>query len=638
MSKINLQDPTSGYSSVQTHTANNTAIEEALNDKVLYRDNPEGEPNAMQNDLDMNSKDILNAKAVNVQTLSINGTQVTTSELAETEIPDQSSHSGKYLTTNGTSTSWDELTGADINYDSGWTGAVVRTMQAKLQDIVSVKDFGAVGDGSTDDTAAIQAGIDYLESIGGGVLFFPSATYAVTTATLEMDATGIHLEGSTAQGGVQLSISHTSGAGIHLKKERCSIKRMQIYATGARAASAADATLPGILIEADDESPADLMRFGEIDGVVCRYHPGDGILYSATAGPWHIKNSDIKQGKRHGLAIDNGTITGRTNGKVCSLLRVTDSTIFDNDGHGIFAGTELETVGSVENRCVRFFLENVEMGRNAESAGVRKSAYQMHAFGSQIFIRGCAFQGSDQAKTAATTGGISIAGNAIFLEGNRFLDVDNAAIRIESYAEFPTKGVWIRDAQLSSEVGQPTLDPVISIDSAAVDIYAEGGSDFSMDSFVPAGRRDLRTTPLTVVKGSAQSVSSSTTLVDDDTLTVPVHANQRSAFRATIMYDGPAAGDIKIAFTGPSGSTVTYGPSSGTRINTSDSIVVQGVVTDGTAIELGCNSSGDRCIEIIGQIATGGTAGNLTLQFAQVTSDATNTRILGTSSLQIFGT
>ena len=51
-----------------------------------------------------------------------------------------------------------------LSFTSAKTGAVARTVDSKLEDFVHVEDFGAVGDGSTDDTAAIQAAIDWAES------------------------------------------------------------------------------------------------------------------------------------------------------------------------------------------------------------------------------------------------------------------------------------------------------------------------------------------------------------------------------------------------------------------------------------------------------------------------------------------
>jgi hypothetical protein len=47
--------------------------------------------------------------------------------------------------------------GAAVGYLPAGTGAVATTMQAKLRESVSVKDFGAVGDGVTDDSAAFTA-------------------------------------------------------------------------------------------------------------------------------------------------------------------------------------------------------------------------------------------------------------------------------------------------------------------------------------------------------------------------------------------------------------------------------------------------------------------------------------------------
>jgi hypothetical protein len=60
------------------------------------------------------------------------------------------------------------------------SGAVARTVESKLQDVVSVKDFGAVGDGVTDDTAAIQAAVDACRT-SSRTLFIPRGKYVVSS-------------------------------------------------------------------------------------------------------------------------------------------------------------------------------------------------------------------------------------------------------------------------------------------------------------------------------------------------------------------------------------------------------------------------------------------------------------------------
>jgi hypothetical protein len=66
-----------------------------------------------------------------------------------------------------------------VSYIPPFTGSVATNVEAKLAQLVSVKDFGATGDGVTDDTVAIQNAA--TETNPAGVLFFPSGVYKVAS-------------------------------------------------------------------------------------------------------------------------------------------------------------------------------------------------------------------------------------------------------------------------------------------------------------------------------------------------------------------------------------------------------------------------------------------------------------------------
>lgn len=75
---------------------------------------------------------------------------------------------------------------ADHSYLASAVGAVSRTAASKFGDIVSVKDFGAIGDGSTNDTTALVNAIAAAKS-QKALLVWPSGTYLTDQLTLTSD-------------------------------------------------------------------------------------------------------------------------------------------------------------------------------------------------------------------------------------------------------------------------------------------------------------------------------------------------------------------------------------------------------------------------------------------------------------------
>ena len=73
MAKVTLSDITAGYASAAALNASFNAIEDEFNNNVLYRNNPSGEPNQMENALDLNGNDILNAGSMDVTNFTVNG-------------------------------------------------------------------------------------------------------------------------------------------------------------------------------------------------------------------------------------------------------------------------------------------------------------------------------------------------------------------------------------------------------------------------------------------------------------------------------------------------------------------------------------------------------------------------------------
>lgn len=119
--------------------------------------------------------------------------------------------------------SFAEYTNIVRNTDIHQLGLEMEVRDINFKD-VSVKDFGAKGDGFTDDTYAIQSAINYVQDMGGGIVRVPVGVYLVGNVTIYGD---ISLEGESrtesiikAKADIESAILSVEGANANLSKLR----------------------------------------------------------------------------------------------------------------------------------------------------------------------------------------------------------------------------------------------------------------------------------------------------------------------------------------------------------------------------------------------------------------------------------
>ena len=183
--------------------------------------------------------------------------------------------------------------------NTAYANAVASTVHNKLQDIISVKDFGAVGDGVTDDTVEIQNALDALSSTGG-MVYFPRGTYIISSAltppsNVTMMGEGIKSTISISASATAIKIEGTLGS----EKANIVIRNMRLLRTGGS----------GRLME---------LKFANyclIDGVTC---DGDGLI-GLGAKYLKVSNCNFFNGLCINLTSDDGTTSG-TWSENCSFV------------------------------------------------------------------------------------------------------------------------------------------------------------------------------------------------------------------------------------------------------------------------------------------------------------------------------
>lgn len=447
--KVVLDAIPSGYN-LSKINGNFGKIETALNAKVLYRDNPIGEPNQMGSDLDMNGKIIYNlpeptlghqaARLQDVQN-AISGVSTanlvaytpTGSIIANTVQGAINELDVEKVSIVDLANTSDPSKGASlVGFQQAGTGAVARTSEEKMRDRVHVKDFGAATSATAaENLVAIQNALN-----AGKHIDFGSAadSYSINGTLTLASGHMLNLCGATITQTVdQTPIFDASGTdNVTIKGGRFVGKSEATYVNSPSSQA--------ICIKADSATDLSVTdnRFENF-----YYSPlmlnlaGNRIEFSrnSVSGPSAVLGLDINNRNCTGATIIGanirihgndiyGTASGLIIGQGSSNISITGNIIHDLvNEHGIYADTGLKGL-TITGNTIRY----------TGSAGVGIKVQHYDAYGIQpenIVISGnsISYTGSDGILVINTAGtslyatGVSITGNTVYQAGQHGIDV-----------------------------------------------------------------------------------------------------------------------------------------------------------------------------------------------------------------------
>jgi hypothetical protein len=254
------------------------------------------------------------------------------------------------------------LGAAAVAYVPAGAGAVATNVQAKLREVVSVKDFGAVGDGVADDTAAIQSAVDSLPS-SGGKIEFPKGIYTISSQITIANKSNICLSGfgfsgsynSTTYGatinatGSFTAFSFSNGVGCTVENLQIKGAYCAIYFNGCLGFRVLNCNLRenGIGLDVTGNG------VGIVQGNLVRNNTIVGLRFLASSGDTVVTENDIG-GNPYGIYVASGGMHIHNN-------MVFYSNNVTGTGAGLIINAQDVNADSTISQC---FITNNLFGRN----------------------------------------------------------------------------------------------------------------------------------------------------------------------------------------------------------------------------------------------------------------------------------
>lgn len=262
------------------------------------------------------------------------------------------------------------------------------------------RDFGAVGDGQTDDTAAIQSALDAAGTTQA--VFLPAGTYCIS-APLSCSArklTGVH-HWRVSQGGTILKVAegHTIGEIIQCENNACQIEDLILDAAGRAAYGLRAFKMQGSTARIRNVSAVAASTAGfyfehsmvaNFEALIARQNLGDGFLM-VDCNASRFFNLEAIRNQGNGIVMRSSAHTAGA--------YLVNGDVEENKGHGILV-QGLQTTAVIEN----YWLEQNQLD------GIRIDASHL------INIRNCRVSGHGTGENRAFR--LSSGSSHCLLDGN----------------------------------------------------------------------------------------------------------------------------------------------------------------------------------------------------------------------------
>jgi polygalacturonase len=512
---------------------------------------------------------------------------------------------GSIYAASGASTPAELLKGTDGYYLQAASGEATGLKWASLTvppalPVFNVKDYGALGDDSHDDTADIQEAIDACATAKGGIVYFPVGRYKIT-ATLNVNYNMIHLMGAGSayttdvgdftQAGGSMIVWRGSSAGTMI-----SAQPMAIGASGT--------ALLGLKI-------TDLTIEGRNYGGTAM--AGIGLSIKSAHG-WFLQNLFFMDFST--VALDLNVLSAGSIGEAHDTTRgIAQRICIRQLDEGGASGIGMRLDGSATaNACLNEF--NTFQISHTNGIAIKLLNSDTNEFNNISINRSGGGTAVGVEINGSTVGDNYTARNNVFFSCSA--GAGGCTVRgTSSGATYPSLDTHWHDYQVGNG------EPVPVIETAANMIFnangtQNGGSFSTLLGNIPALQL-------------SSNVTTNVTTRTSTNLSFPIRPSEQWYVECNIVAQCSSTGGVKYAINAPTGTTVEGGAEGVVAGSTSTTRVRISAIDTLTSNAMHTTANVPLADTIRVFIKGSTTAGNVTLQFASTTAGQTSTILAGST-------